>query len=180
LIKTKLVYQDGEYTSISYNTDNTPSKIAYYNRDGILQNEATFQYVGNQVLVLREQAERTDTVNTLILDNGLVTKVYRSGDGDLVITYNSNGNVTGITSGEWGTTATYSDVKSIFRHVGSPDWFITWFLDFEYSKNGYMLSGWGSTTFTYTTCSDGYALTRTTNQVGEDSYTITYEYINAN
>ncbi len=146
---TKISYSDGGYDEISYNSDNTISKIFEFDGYDTAYCQTECTYNGNSMVIKRTNwYHQGDSVSwrndrdTLTLSDGRVTKQV-DGERTQTFTYNANGNVTryeyayGTYSG--GTDFEYTDIKSIFRNVNMPDWLLRWEVDDNYSKSGYML-----------------------------------------
>ena len=189
---TKFTFSENVYQIFSYNSDGTLSKITRF-IDGNEDHVNTFHYNGNQAFMFRGDSPDTALIFTINSNGELESYSFEEFDFEeeeslwwqITLTYNSNGNVTKlefpVTETPEVRVFTYSDVKSIFRYVNMPDWFLLWFFEFEYSKNGYMVSqinfgGGDISNFTYTTDTNGYALTRTAT-IGEYTATKTFEYI---
>jgi len=202
---------------VAYNQDHTPATIKL---GGATM--ATFQYYGNLVLV-RSRIEDyhywnidTLTINTngqlirrrssTFIDWSELTP-FRGYQFECNFFYNAWGNVgriehsfVGFSSGS--TNFGYSDIKSIFRHVNIPDWFLfylnfyilnsarfsersiinnSFYLDGFFNRTGYMISSINGdyVRFSYELDSDGYVIRmnrewRDNNRRNNDNWRIEY------
>ncbi|MDR2907255.1 MAG: hypothetical protein LBU91_04620 [Bacteroidales bacterium] len=147
---TKLTWDDGSYDEFSYNADNTLSKCFEYDAWDTTYCQREFIYSGNLMFIKwsnwysqGEPITWNETMDTVTLENGRMTKwISRYGDIE-TFTYNSNGNITRSEYQYYGnsyyTDYEYTDIPSIFRHANVPDWVFWWEIGAELSKSGYML-----------------------------------------
>ena len=120
--------------TITYNADHTPRRVVAGNwsYSGAPNETIFFQYDNNLVITTFCWTSCILTL-TLNVDKQLMKWTVDCPEGDKFMkdfTYNSNGNI--IKRKTWNsrdtiTTATYSDVKSIWRYVNIPDWFLFFF-----------------------------------------------------
>jgi len=160
-----------------YGSGNTLNKQRWSEEDGGVRE---FRYSGDSVIITRIGNDDDSWSEVIIINSN--KQLVRDAGGS-TFEYNANGNVTKIDRKEDGVlNFSYSNAKSIFRHVNTQCWFMSWVFDAVYQSTGFMPSShsWeGSTnTTTHTYTLDGeYVKTRTTSNVSTE--VATYEYVDA-
>jgi len=169
---------------LTYNKDNTPSKIKTLGSTKTLM-EQEFVYKKNQIFIIQRNFvdSNVDTVVLTLDDKGNLLS-QKMGNSIQNYSYNPNGNIIKILSNKKDEIhMTYSTVKSIFRHVNATDWFLIYKFHGMYNKDGYMLSlikGEGmNVNFTYELDTDHYVKV-INNSEGYLSKSLVVEYVLAN
>jgi len=179
--------------TFTYNVDHNP--VVWIRRSEGQEEVTTFQYHNNQVFIARNNTQDdTLTINANgsleeMRSHNLVKRYFYNTAGDLIL-------IERITRRWDGSTTTnfihidYSDVKSIFRHQNTPNWFRIWFWgnDLELFGGLYHMpssirghSDW-YVSFSYELDADGYVRQMhivSESQSGTYSETVIIEYVPA-
>ena len=110
-----------------YNADDSPAKVKFS-----WEQEITFLYNNNQILVINAQTTDTLTKNA----DGQLVELRSCDDYRVLWIYDVNGNLTDVTfpnSESNSYNYTYTDVKSVMRHINASAWFYSLFVA-EYTE----------------------------------------------
>ncbi|MCL2027249.1 MAG: hypothetical protein FWG79_02060 [Bacteroidales bacterium] len=186
---------------ITYNANHNP--VRFNNGSA----SADIKYIDNSVIFSSDYYWLFSNDSLTLDANGQLVRrlreIYGSGYEIWDFTYNSNGNITEITRTYYRNnltgydeivytyTYTYSNIKSIWRHVNTPDWFFAYLAGELYFplKKGYMplqtqYTGFSTTMrkHAYLQDSDGYVIQwdmERTENGNETTEVYTIEYVPA-
>ncbi len=166
----KIIHETDDFDEISYDGNGRPVEMKTYDK-GSLYSSTTFVYQGLKVIVTDQEKGGTPYISTLTLDNkGNIIKTENSEGKNCDYSYDSKGNINKINYASTSETNEisfeYADIKSIFRYVNAPNWFVCYLFDFHYSKTGQMPTRQShtyetykfSSEFTYTVDVDNYVI----------------------